>query len=167
MRGLWSSSVAEAEAGAFFFRRSSKFPARCVSEEVMTILRKLTIGLAALVLVAAGPTAEAATAAGAAIKVNGKDIGGFTITRKGESRADLVRQLSKRAITFERDFKVPVDAKNPDKAILKGEIKFTARIRGDREVMAEAKELLLVRKKGRWYVDEESFKQALKPAKKK
>lgn len=105
--------------------------------------------------------AKAATAAGAGIELNGKYIGGYVITRAKETRADLVGQLVVRHLTFERDFKLPVDPKKPNTVTLAGEIKIYSKIRGDREVEARASELKLVKRKGEWYVERNSLRRAL------
>ncbi len=116
----------------------------------------------ALALFTTIPSAHAATAAGAGIELNGEYVGGYTITWDGESRDDLVRQLSKHYITFERDFEIPVDAKDPTLATLKGKVRLLSKIRGDRQVMATTTVLQLVKRGEKWYAEPESLKLALK-----
>ena len=107
------------------------------------------IAILALILLTTIPSACAAAAAGAGIEVNGKHVGGYTITWSGESREELVRQLSRQPITFERDYKIPVDAKDPKLATLKGKIRLLSKIRGDRKLMAETKVLQLIKRDGK------------------
>ena len=109
---------------------------------------------------------KAATAAGAGIELDGKYIGGYTITWDKESRAKLASDLSQIYITFERDFKIPVDQKNKNIAVLKGKIRILSKVRGDRIVEGTAESLKLVKKKNRWYADPESLKKALAVKKK-
>ena len=52
------------------------------------------IAVATLTTIGLIAPANAATAAGAGIEVNGRYIGGFTITRDGETREELVKQLT-------------------------------------------------------------------------
>ena len=132
---------------------------------MMSILNKLAMAIAALALLTTIPAAHAATAAGAGIELNGKYVGGYTITWDGESREDLVRQLSKQYITFERDYKIPIDAKDPGSATLKGKIRLLSKIRGDRHAMATTTVLQLVKRDGKWYAEPESLKRALKKVK--
>lgn len=130
-------------------------------------LQRMALIVAGLALMSFLPSAQAASAAGAGIELDGKYVGGYTTTWKKESRAELLRKLPRHYLFLERTFKVPVDPKNPDRATLNGKIRLMTKIRGDREVMAETKVLHLVRMKGRWYVDEKSLDRALKPAGKK
>ena len=120
--------------------------------------------MAALGLLATLSSADAATAAGAGIELNGKSIGGYVLTWDGESREDLVRLLAKRPLTFEREFQVPVDAKDPSLATLQGKIRLLSKIRGDRQVLATTAELQLVKRKGKWSVEEMSLERALDKA---
>jgi len=131
---------------------------------MMNILNRLTLVIAALTVFTIVTPAHAATAAGAGIELNGKYVGGYTITWDGESREDLVRQLSKQYITFERGFAIPVDTKDPTLATLKGKIRLLSRIRGDRQAMATTTVLKLVKRDGKWYAEPESLKRALEKA---
>jgi hypothetical protein len=128
----------------------------------MKSLNKLAILVATLMAFAINPSARAATAAGAGIELDGKPVAGYTITLKDESRQDLYELLVSRHLTFERDFKIPVDEKIPTIATLKGSIRIYTKIRGDRQVMATTTELRLEQREGRWYVKEESLRRALK-----
>lgn len=129
---------------------------------LMNMRNNLSRAIAALTLLIGIPAIQAATAAGAGIEVDGAYIGGYTITHGGESREDLVAQLSQRPITFERDFRIPVDVKDPASATLKGKIRLLSKIRGERQVMATTQELELVQMEGNWRVREESLARALK-----
>jgi hypothetical protein len=130
----------------------------------MNTLKQLAKVIAALAFLLVSPTAGAATAAGAGIELDGKYVGGYTITQNGESRQDLYGLLASRHLTFERDFKIPVDHKTPTVAILKGNIRILTKIRGDRQVTATTTELRLEQREGKWYVEEESLPRALKAA---
>ena len=88
------------------------------------------------------------------------------ITWDGESRDDLVKQLAAKYLMFERDYKVPVDSENAESATLKGKIRLLSRIRGDRQAMAEAKVLKLVKRDRKWFVEKEALKKALAKAEK-
>ena len=143
-------------------QKKSKDLLSSVSSILMNKLIQLTIAFALLFTFS---SAHAATAAGAGIKVDGKYIGGYVITQDGETRADLVRQLSRMAITFQREFELQADADNPNSAMLKGKIELVTKIRGDRETMAEITKLKLVKRDGKWYVESKSLKQSLKPVK--
>ena len=109
---------------------------------------------------------NAATVAGAGIEVDGKYVGGYAITRDKESREELIEQFSRHPITFERDYTIPVDAKDPDSAVIRGKIRLLTNIRGDREVMATATSLKLVKRDWKWFVESESLKEALEEAEK-
>lgn len=128
---------------------------------MMNVLSQLTAAIAPLMLFLTAAPVLGATAAGADIELNGKYIAGYTITLDGESREDLVRQLCRHHLTFERDFEVPVEAKDPSSATLTGKIRILSKIRGDREVMAITKVLKLVKREGNWYVEPKSLKRAL------
>jgi hypothetical protein len=128
--------------------------------------RTVLLLVAAVAFLSLIQPAHAATAAGAGIEVEGKHIGGFTITWSKETRENLVEQLSQRPITFERDYKIQVDAKDPKKASLQGRIRLLSSIRGDSQVMATLTRLELVNRDGKWFVESESLKRALKRAKK-
>jgi hypothetical protein len=128
----------------------------------MNTLNKLALFLAALALLVINPTASAATAAGAGIELDGKSVGGYAVTWNGESRGELVAGMTKHYITFERDFKIPVDAKNPAAATLKGKIRVYSKIRGERQFTATTSELRLVKKDGKWFVEPESLERARK-----
>ena len=133
---------------------------------MMHILNRLALTFAAFILIATTPSSFAAIAAGAGIEINGKYVGGYTITWNGESREVLVRQLLKRPITFERNFKIPVDKESPTSVTLKGKIRILSKIRGDKEIMATTTVLKLVKREGKWYAEPKSFQQALKKVKK-
>lgn len=116
-------------------------------------------------LAALTAAARGATAAGAGIEVDGRYVGGYTITRKAETRDELVRGLAQHRLTFERDYRVPVEADDPDRATLRGKIRLLSKIRGDRVVMGTTESLLLVQRKGAWFVEPTSLQRALRPAK--
>jgi hypothetical protein len=128
----------------------------------MNTLNKLAIFLATLALLIIHPVARAATAAGAGIELDGKAVGGYTVTWDGESREELVASMSKRHMTFERDFKIPTDPKNPATATLKGKIRLYSKIRGERQFTATTSELRLVKKDGKWFVEPESLERTRK-----
>jgi hypothetical protein len=134
----------------------------------MKLLKQLVIPLAALALLAIGPAARAAAIAGAEIELDGKVIAGYSITHDNESREQLYDMLATHSLTFERDFKVPVDGKEPAEATLKGSIRIYTRVAKHRDIKATTTELKLVQVEGRnWRVDQESLARALKaqPAK--
>lgn len=128
----------------------------------MHTLNKLAFFLAALALLVINPLARAATAAGAGIELDGKTVAGYTITHDSESREELVKNLSNHYLTFERDFKIPVAAKNPASATLKGKVRLYSKIRGERQFMAATTELHLVKRDGKWFVEPESLARAVK-----
>ncbi len=122
------------------------------------------VAVTGLTIIALAPSANAATFAGAGIEVNGKHIGGFGITWDGETRENLVRQLSTRSITFERDYRIPITEGTPNVAELNGSICLVSEIRGTKQVEAEPRALKLVNYGGKWFVQSASLEQALKEA---
>ena len=130
------------------------------------LIQSASLLIAAIAFLSLVQPAYAATAAGAGIELDGKYIGGFTTTWSKETRENIIGQLSRRQITFERDYKIPVDAKDPNVASLTGRIRLFSKIRGDRQVMATVKSLQLVKRGGKWFVEAASLKRALKKAQK-
>ena len=61
---------------------------------MMIKMKALALIITAFAVFFTFPTAQAATAAGAAIEVDGKYIGGYVITRDDETRIELVWQLT-------------------------------------------------------------------------
>ena len=125
----------------------------------------LTVALTVVGLKCVAPEAAAATAAGVGIELDGKHVCGYVITRDKETRGELVRDLPKHRLTFERDFRIPVDPKNPEMATLEGKIKIISKIAGERKTEATARVLKLVKRDGKWFVEEELFKRILSPQK--
>lgn len=123
---------------------------------------RLTLATITMLLLNMFSQVNAASAAGAGILLDGKYIGGYTITLKDETREELVQQLPKHYITFERDYKIPVNEKDPNVATLRGEITILSKIRGDREVRAKTSELKLIKRQGQWFVDSKSLNKALR-----
>jgi hypothetical protein len=124
-------------------------------------MNRLFKALAALTFLLT-PAAHAAAAAGAIIEINGKAIAGYTITHNNESRQALYDGLPSHDLTFERDFKVPVDAKDKTQATLRGIIRIHTKIAGEQQLMASASSLQLVKVDGKWKVTQESLGRALK-----
>lgn len=111
--------------------------------------------------------ARAATFAGAGVEVDGVYAGGFGVTWDGEAREELVRILSKRPMTFERTFILPLENKNANTFTLEGKVSVVSRIGGDKVERARVKSLKFIKRKGEWYVDSKSLEKALKSEKKK
>ena len=108
----------------------------------------------------------AASACGVSIKVDGKHVCGYTITWSKQSDRKLIEQLASNSLTFERDYKLAVDKKDPNKATLSGKITVASKLRGSTGLVAEVKTLDLVKRKGKWYVADADIKSAAKSAKK-
>lgn len=109
--------------------------------------------------------AGAATICGAGIELDGKHVAGYAETWVGQSPEELMGGLVGRKLTIERDFKVPVDADDPNKATLRGKIRVVASKRRDALLVAEFGVLHLVKRNGQWFVAEADVKKALAAAK--
>jgi hypothetical protein len=127
----------------------------------MNAKNKITLAIAAIALLWTTIPIHAASAAGAAIERNGKEVGGYAVTLDGQSRADLAWALTKQPITFGRDFVIPVDAKDPASATLQGKIEIVTKVAGERKVMATATSLKLVQREGHWHVQADSLEKVL------
>ena len=127
--------------------------------------RTTTLITTALLFGFAVQTLIAASIAGAGITVDGKHICGYAITWDNETGEEMLEMLKKNWLTFERDFTIPVDVADPDKAVLKGTIRVASHVRKKDNLVAELKSLTLVKRKGRWYVEEKEVDRLLKLAK--
>ena len=82
-----------------------------------------------------------------------------------KSDAELWIKLRDIPLTFERDFKIPVDPDDDNKATIRGEIEISARLRGDRSRSpAKTDHLRFVRRGDRWFLAEEDIIRTLKLA---
>ena len=123
--------------------------------------------LATVCAILASPqNTRAASVCGAGIEVDGKYIGGYAETWVGQSDRDLITQLANNHLTFERDYKLVVDKKDPKKATLSGKIRVASSVRNKDKLVAELKTLTLVKRNGKWYVADADVKKAAKVAKK-
>lgn len=129
----------------------------------MKLPSRFAILLAVLALSVISPAARAAAIAGAEIELDGKVIAGYGITHDDESWEQLYDLLASRTLTFERDFKIPVDEKNPAEATIKGSIRIYSRIAKHRDLKTTTTELKLIKDEaGNWRVEKESLARALK-----
>ncbi|MBC8288821.1 MAG: hypothetical protein H8E37_00745 [Planctomycetes bacterium] len=110
-------------------------------------------------------TASAAEAVGIDILQDGKQVAGYTITWTGETEAELWMNLKETRLTFERDFEIPVDPKEENKATLTGKIEIRAMRRGRAGTSTTVDRLRLKRSgSGHWMVDGEDVEATLKSA---
>ena len=108
---------------------------------------------------------SAAEAAGIDILQDNEPAAGYTITWTGETEAELWMNLEETRLTFERDFEIPVDPVEKNKAALTGKIEIQATRRSIPGARTTVDQLRLKLKgPGHWVVDSEDVEATLTAA---
>ncbi len=113
--------------------------------------------LALLSLFLISNNAEAASAGGVGISIDGKSVAGYVETFPDGPidpswAKPLMEALKGSSLTFERGYKLAVDPEDDTKATLRGKIKVSSTFRGRELATAETKHLHLVKRGGKWFV---------------
>ena len=126
-------------------------------------LTSLLLSVLALTMVAGiAKNTSAAEAAGIDILQDNEPAAGYTITWTGEIEAELWMNLKETRLTFERDFEIPVDPVEKNKAALTGKIEIRATRRGIPGARTTVDQLRLKLKgPGHWVVDSEDVEATL------
>ena len=126
---------------------------------------KLTFSLTVVLGILAAQKALAAEAVGMSILQDGQHVAGFTITYDGQTEAELWMMLKEIPLTFERDFEVPVDPEDGDKATLSGSIEVHAKRRGTPGSKTTVETVRILRQgPDRWVMVPQDVERTLKAA---
>jgi hypothetical protein len=129
-------------------------------------LTSILLSVPALTMVAGiAKNTSSAEAAGIDILQDNEPAAGYTITWTGETEAELWLNLKETRLTFERDFEIPVDPVEKNKAALTGKIELRATRRGIPGARTTVDQLRLKLKgPGHWVVDSEDVEATLTSA---